>query len=321
MKVSIIVPAYNVKDYIVRTVELLKSQSLRDIEIILVDDGSTDGTGLLCDEIEKTDSRIKVLHIPNGGVSTARNRGIAAASGEYIGFVDADDEPSLRLYETLYRNAVENNCQMSCVKYAMRHLDGTIVNPGGSGQLRIYRDRSDMLRDFLCEKIRPGIYTVLIKREVCASIAFEDGRRINEDKMFIVEAIRNADSWCYMDSSLYTYIKRNDSTSTSVFSEKFLDAIYFAHKIDQIIQTEYTELTDYGKVYSIEAYLAVLQRLCFSGKKRNYEKTFRDSCGYLREYKVCFCRKYLKRNSFIKWLCIKIHPSLFYVVIRAFARG
>ena len=321
MKVSIIVPAYNVKDYLVNTVELLKRQSLRDIEIILVDDGSTDGTGQLCDEIAKTDGRIKVLHIPNGGVSTARNAGIAAASGEYIGFADADDEPSLLLFETLYRNAVDHNCQLCCAKYAMRHLDGKIVNAGGTGQLHIYGSRSDIFRDYLCEKVRPGIYTVLIKREVCMSIAFEEGRRINEDKMFIVDAIRKADSWCCLDSALYTYIKRNGSASTSPFSDKFLDAVYFSDKIQQIIRAEYPELEDCGKVYAIEAHLAVLQRLCCSGQKRNFENIFREYCEYLRKYSVGFCRMHLKRNSFIKWLCIKIHPSVYDRVIRGLARG
>lgn len=321
MKVSVIVPAYNAKDYIANTAQLLKNQSLWDMEIILVDDGSTDGTGQLCDEIAKTDSRIKVLHLPNGGVSAARNAGIAAASGEYIGFSDADDEPSLLLYETLYRNAVENDCQVSCAKYTTLYLDGKVANAGGSGQLHIYRNRSDGIRAYLCEAIRPGIYTVLVKREVCSSIAFEDGRRINEDKMYILEAIRNAESCCYMDRALYTYIKRNGSASTSPFSEKFLDAVYFAQKIQKIIQTEYPELEDWGKVYAIEAHLAVLQRLCCSSQRKNYETIFQECCEYLRKYRIIFCRTHLKRNSFIKWLCIKIHPNLYDVVIRALARG
>ena len=101
--VSIVVPVYNVEKYLNRCVESLIHQTLKDIEIILVDDGSKDGSGLLCDEWCKKDSRIQVVHKINGGLSSARNAGLKVASGKYVGFVDSDDDIDLEMYEKMFR--------------------------------------------------------------------------------------------------------------------------------------------------------------------------------------------------------------------------
>ena len=106
--VSIIVPVYNIMEYLPRCVESLRNQTYETIEILLVDDGSTDGTGALCDRLAAEDSRIRVFHKENGGSSSARNLGIAQAKGEYLGFVDSDDYVEPDMYERLYY-AVEQN--------------------------------------------------------------------------------------------------------------------------------------------------------------------------------------------------------------------
>ncbi len=100
--ISIIVPVYNMMEYLPRCVESLLAQTYSNIEIILVDDGSTDGTGVLCDKLSKQDGRIKVFHKQNGGSSSARNLGISKAQGAYFGFVDSDDFVDSDMYELLY---------------------------------------------------------------------------------------------------------------------------------------------------------------------------------------------------------------------------
>lgn len=107
-KVSIVVPVYKVEKYLVRCVKSLSNQTLEDIEIILVDDGSPDNCGHMCDEFEKTDSRIKVVHKKNGGLSSARNAGLEVATGETVGFVDSDDDVELTMYEELYETLINN---------------------------------------------------------------------------------------------------------------------------------------------------------------------------------------------------------------------
>ena len=107
INISIIVPVYNVEKYLNRCVESLVNQTLKDIEIILVDDGSPDSSPDICDEWEKKDSRIKVVHKQNGGLSSARNAGLRIATGKYVGFVDSDDDVELDMYEKLYNKATQ----------------------------------------------------------------------------------------------------------------------------------------------------------------------------------------------------------------------
>ena len=112
-KISVIVPVYKVEKYLNRCVQSIASQTYENLEIILVDDGSPDNCGVLCDEWVQKDSRIKVVHKENGGLSSARNAGVAVATGAYVGFVDSDDYIHPQMYEKLYEALVENGADIS----------------------------------------------------------------------------------------------------------------------------------------------------------------------------------------------------------------
>lgn len=112
-KISVIVPVYNVAPYLKKCVDSIINQTFTDIEIILVDDGSTDESGTICDQYAQKDSRVKVIHKPNGGLSDARNSGLEVCSGEYIGFVDSDDWISPDMYETLIHFAVKEDLDVA----------------------------------------------------------------------------------------------------------------------------------------------------------------------------------------------------------------
>ena len=111
--VSVIVPVFNVEKYLDKCIESLIKQKLKDIEIILVDDGSTDLSGKICDEWKTKDSRIQVIHKKNGGLSDARNVGVELAKGKYIGFVDSDDYVSDDMFQILYQNIEKENADIS----------------------------------------------------------------------------------------------------------------------------------------------------------------------------------------------------------------
>ena len=115
--ISIIVPIYNVERYIRRAVDSIRSQIYTSLEIILVDDGSPDNSGAICDEYAKIDSRIKVIHKKNGGLSDARNVGIEAATGAYLGFVDGDDYIEPEMYQKLYTALTQNHAQISMCSF------------------------------------------------------------------------------------------------------------------------------------------------------------------------------------------------------------
>ena len=125
-KISIIVPIYNVKKYIQQCVESLINQTYKNLEIILIDDGSTDGCGELCDEFGKKDQRIHVIHKQNGGLSDARNKGIDVASGDYIGFVDSDDWISHNMYEKMLSSLKSVNADIAVCGWVEEFLNNSI---------------------------------------------------------------------------------------------------------------------------------------------------------------------------------------------------
>lgn len=118
-KISIIVPIYNVEKYIEKCIQSILNQTFSDFELILVNDGSTDSCGEICDKYKKLDDRIIVIHKVNGGLSSARNAGIDIARGEYIGFIDSDDYIHEKMYEILYNNAITYNSDIVICKKEM----------------------------------------------------------------------------------------------------------------------------------------------------------------------------------------------------------
>lgn len=120
-KISIIVPVYNVEQYITRCIESITSQTYRNIEILLIDDGSTDNSGNICDEYQKKDSRVMTFHKTNGGLSDARNYGIKHASGQYLCFVDSDDYISKHMVEILYNNLIKYSADISACGFLTVH--------------------------------------------------------------------------------------------------------------------------------------------------------------------------------------------------------
>ena len=125
-KVSIVVPIYNVEKYLEQCIDSIINQTLKEIEIILVDDGSPDNCPQICDDYVKKDSRIKVVHKTNGGLSSARNAGIEIATGDYIGFVDSDDYIELDMYEKMYNIAIENNVDFVMSDYYSVSNEGKV---------------------------------------------------------------------------------------------------------------------------------------------------------------------------------------------------
>lgn len=118
--ISVIIPIYNVEKYVKRCLDSVLNQTYCHLEVILVDDGSTDSSGKICDEYKKMDTRIRVIHKSNEGVSSARNLGIEVANGEYIAFIDSDDAMEKDCIEYLYRLIQENHCSLSICSYRIR---------------------------------------------------------------------------------------------------------------------------------------------------------------------------------------------------------
>ena len=225
-KVSVIIPVYNVEKYLERCVESIRNQTLIDIEIILVDDGSPDNCPQICDEFAKKDSRIKVLHKKNGGLSSARNVGLYVATGEYIGYIDSDDYAELDMFEKLYTCARKNEVDFVMADYWRVQSDG------------VRKKKSLDIRSGLYTKedINQEIYPILIMREevdygplLSVWHCLYKADFIKKNKLFFDEEIKwsedciysailgyQAENFYYLkDEYVYNYIQNEGTISTS----------------------------------------------------------------------------------------------------------
>ena len=202
--VSVIIPAYNIEDYIGRCLDSVLSQKYKNLEIIVIDDGSSDRTGEILDDYEKKNHRMKVIHKENGGVSSARNIGIDRANGDYIGFVDGDDWVNPKLFETLVKLINEENADIAHCGYQMVFPDRVdyYYNTGK----RVIQTKEQGLKDLLAgEMIEPALYNKLYKRELFENVRLNENLKINEDSLKVLEQIKND---CKSEKEIYSIAYR-----------------------------------------------------------------------------------------------------------------
>ena len=209
--VSVIIPVYNALPYLAECIVSICNQTYRNLEIIAVDDGSTDGSSELLDEIAGKDIRIKVVHKENGGVSSARNKGLELAHGEYISFVDSDDTLEPDMYETLISTAEQYNVAIAHCSY--NRLAGVDRHPiGGSGRILVQTGTEAQLSLLKGEFFTGSLCNKLFRRELFGSIRLCEDLRINEDVLAVFQLFQCADKTVFIDVCKYNY--RTSSTSS-----------------------------------------------------------------------------------------------------------
>mgnify|MGYP000896725432 CR=1 FL=1 len=210
--ISIVTTVYDAKDYIPRTVRSILAQSFTDFELLLVEDGSPNGCGELCDELAKTDPRIRVFHKENGGLSDARNVGLDAASGAYISFVDSDDYIAENFIETLYDLLHEYHTDISAVHWKLVYADAPEVPaPPSSRNVTLFQG-ADAIRELFTEDTYACYaWNKLCKRELFDTIRFPVGR-VMEDLGIAHKILFDAGQIVYSDEPLYYYYQRDGST-------------------------------------------------------------------------------------------------------------
>lgn len=226
-KISIIVPVYNVEKYLNRCIDSILNQTFKEYELILVDDGSTDNSGKICDLYEKKDKRIKVIHKENGGLSSARNCGIEKSIGKYIGFVDSDDFIHPQMYSYLYdyldkykadisicafRKVKENECIKKQIKN--KELNIVILN-NIEAQYELYKNHGDQF---------VVAWNKLYKRELFRDLRYEEGK-IHEDEYIIHQILYKSKTIIYIKEEFYNYYIRENSIMNSKFSLKSFDGV------------------------------------------------------------------------------------------------
>lgn len=253
LKISIIVPVYNVEEYLHRCVDSILNQTFSDFECILVDDGSTDNSGIICDEYAKKDNRIKVIHKPNGGQAEARNVGLDMASGNYIGFVDSDDWIHPQMYEILINFAEKFSSDITVCKYKkVNHEVNKYNNYDDINNLEYeFYQKETVFNEYysknLLYKISTVVWNKLYKKNVFVNIRFPLGIYY-EDAAIALDTIEQCNNIIIINSELYFYYQRNGSTMNSNYSEKWFEGVYnnsirgmvFFEKLDNKCQYYYS---------------------------------------------------------------------------------
>ena len=223
--ISVIVPVYNVENYIEKCINTILEQTYHNLEIILVDDGSIDSCPIICDEFANKDSRIKVIHKNNAGPSAARNAGIIIAEGEYIGFVDSDDYIHSKMYEVLYQNLKIYNADISVCNFFKVNDSYFQDSPNEKEKVFTYNSLEAM-RLFFGPLNETMVIPVnkLYKRKLFENIRFPYGK-YHEDEYIMPLILDEATIIVYTDISLYFYLQRDTSTMGKMFNRTRLDAL------------------------------------------------------------------------------------------------
>ena len=236
--ISVIIPVYNVEKYLRRCLDSIIAQTFSDWECILIDDGSPDGSGAICDEYAAKDTRFRVIHQANAGVSAARNAGLDAARGEYIGFIDSDDWIAADMYSFLYDLIQERGADIACCLWDnyKGETPETQVLQSTKSNVPYFNDTLNA-NDALTRELFHGTYITcnkLFSKKVCYNVRY-DTRYINgEDRLFMVQAFVNASKVTYNMLAKYHYCHRPNSAGTKSFTPKDYMLIPLCKEVKEI---------------------------------------------------------------------------------------
>lgn len=253
--ITVIVPVYNIMEYLPRCVDSICGQTYEKLEILLVDDGSTDGTGALCDELAAKDARIRVFHQQNGGSSSARNLGLDHASGEYIGFVDSDDYINKNMYRNLYDAIVTYDVRVAQIGRDERDEQGNrlpdiCVPPRKAERI----GNRDFLKELLMHRGDCSFCTKLFHRSILETRHFPVGA-LNEDFHFLIQLLPEIGDIVSLPEQAYHVFYRMGSNSRKTdreqFSRVFADSVVNADVVMELVDREDRELTKIARRFGI----------------------------------------------------------------------
>lgn len=314
-KISVIVPVYNNEAYLERTVESLVRQTYPRLEIILVDDGSTDGSGRLCDALDARYDNVRALHQPNGGVSAARNRGIEAATGELIGFCDGDDTVTEDMYAFLWELHSATGADITACELQFLQPDGSVKSMA-TNEKTIWHSASDYIADLLAGKIGMSVDTKLFARSAIGDVRFPEGIRTYEDKYFCFLTALNAKTFARHSIAKYTYHRRVGSSSFTAFERKYLDGVTIAEKMLQIVEKQLPSLTVDARCHKLTSLMRVYKLMCLRGGRGQFPEKEAEILRYIRGFDKTVAKRYLRQKEYLRFSVLRKSKGLFYLMTK-----
>ena len=312
--VSVIVPVYKVEYVVKNCIESILNQTFTDFELILVDDGSPDNCPKMCDDYAKKDSRIKVVHKENGGLSDARNAGMKVATGEYVSFIDSDDYISLDFYEILLQTMIDNDSDI---------VECGVVKFYENGKFDEYSD-DQMIKNFNTVDGLEGlinensfhqyVWNKLYKSNIALDIPYAVGK-LNEDEFWTYQIFGKAKKVTRIYKTMYYYFQRGSSIMGNGYNIRRLDALEGKMNRQAYIEKNFPTLATKAKVdlygSCMFAYQSVLKFMSGKDKKKAGKiiKDYKNRCKLTNDeinYVDDSSRKYYKLAKFNFYLCCKM---------------
>ena len=321
MDISVIIPVYNVENYLKRCVDSVLCQDGISLEIILVDDGSTDSSGKMCEEYVTSHSNITCLHISNSGPATAKNKGYDMATGNYVAFIDSDDEIKPDMFRSMLQSGYKHDADIVCCNYIQVNEDGHISHTKHTGQEYILTQDEALKAILIKDKIYSQCWTKIYKREMLESnhIRNTEGLKTEEDFIYNIQAFACSQTVCVVDKPLYIYTHRIKSLSKDYYRKhinQYIDnRILRLELVDNIIREKFPHLQEYSTYHCLFYYNELIGRICC------FPQLFRDPrvgkvFSYIRNHSDVLLT-YHGQLGFSKWgahaiICLPITMYLYY---------
>lgn len=299
MKISVIIPVYNVEKYLKRCLDSIVNQTYKNLEIILVDDGSTDKSGNICDEYAAKDKRIIVIHKENGGVSSARNKGLDICIGDYISFIDSDDWIEEDFFEYVVNNAKDNDLLI---------FDYYITNGKSTKWIKYRKTKFEISKDeCLIEltkaKLQSYLWVMIFKSELFYNIRFPQNRNY-EDQAIMHLHIDKCQKIKYCNKAFYNYYQNPKGITHTVNYKNYRDFLYVNILRGRFLKKKYPKVYEYHLNYIYSA----IAKLCW---------LYKNDEGYVIRYQ--FLRKFilsrLLKNIFNSKITYRTKLKMFYYIV------
>ncbi|GAE89929.1 glycosyltransferase family 2 protein [Acetivibrio straminisolvens] len=309
IKISIIVPVYNGDQFVEACCEQLQRQTLKEIEIIFINDGSIDNTGNICDQLVKKYNNCRVFHQENKGVSAARNLGINMATGEYVGFVDVDDQYDNDMFEVLYTLAKKYDADIAC-------LDKV----GPQNQTTVWYNNIDAIRELLKGNISISSCNKIYRRSLYPDFCFPEGIKIYEDCHTVYNALKLSKCIVCQHVQKYHYIHRENSSSRVPFEKKLFDAIDVIDTIYEDINNNYPMLREEAEAKKANVYLRISKIYYLRGKPKEHLPRILSMKKYLSSLSGSQIHSYMKIKNRIRYYLYIFCFPLFYILTKSIDR-
>lgn len=317
--ISVIVPIYKVEKYLKKCIDSIINQTYKNLEIILVDDGSPDNCPKICDEYASSDSRIKVIHKKNGGLSDARNAGMTEATGKYISFVDSDDYVSPDFIQSLYDTIVREESDIAecgVVKVYDDKEDGYEISGDESA---VTYNTHDALHQLLLEgEFKQHVWNKLYRADLVLDVPYAVGK-LNEDEFWTYQVFGKARKVSKISKTMYFYLQRSTSIIGSTFSIRRLDALEAKCNRQEYIETNYPDLKSVARIDFYGTCMFCYQSSLKFLPKEQRKSAIRTINGYRKKCNLTFreimrvqkgTRKYYLFSKFSFYLCCKLKAIL-----------